>query len=379
MSKETKIKSKNKGYIVKYRIIDKHLCVIHFAIENETAKRLFNKVKSFEGEIRNILLEEIEIEMIDSKLIMNNVFPCGRKKISYLTRIEDGVPLIGIAKTAVVVDGLNVCLPAIIPNEINASLKDIDVLAETRFNDFLIEEELCYYKDSKVITDKSSFTYDLIKRNPKNKDEFYKAENQVYDMTIEDDYDHNLLIGKKVGDIIILDDSTYILEAVIKDVTNIIPYNETKYNINDITNFGVNSFKELKETFLKGFKLVTRIDRYIDFIFKFIAEKTELKIPNGLKEFYKSIEPHPVNVLAINENINQRTKRGIFFDMICKMIESKSDLEQLYSPENIKITDLIHTYCDILKSDDFRNILNKYFVLLYYARNNMIKGINIKY
>ncbi len=370
--------NKNKGLELKYRIIDNHLCVAHFAINNELANKIYNKIKSFGGELKNIFLEEIELGLLDSKLIMNNVFPCSKKKISYLTKLEDNAPLIGIAKFAIMVEGINVSLPAIIPNEINASFKDLDLLAENRFNDFLIEEELCYYKDSDVITKNSSFTYDLIKRNPKNKEDFYKAEDQVYDLNIEDDYDPEMLIGKKIGDIIILDDSSYILEAEIKDITNTIPYTETKYNVNDISSFGFNTFKELKEVYINGFKLCERINKYIDFIFRFVGKKTNIDFPHSLKKFYKSMEPHTVNDLSSNDNINSRIKRGILFDMIAKMIESKSDFGELYSLKNINITDILHSYCDVLKIMDFKDMMTKYFVLSYYARNKLIKGIDLK-
>lgn len=370
--------NKNKGLELKYRIIDNHLCIAHFAINNELANKIYNKIKSFGGELKNIFLEEIELGLLDSKLIMNNVFPCSKKKISYLTKLEDNAPLIGIAKFAIMVEGINVSLPAIIPNEINASFKDLDLLAENRFNDFLIEEELCYYKDSDVITKNSSFTYDLIKRNPKNKEDFYKAEDQVYDLNIEDDYDPDMLIGKKIGDIIILDDSSYILEAEIKDITNTIPYTETKYNVNDISSFGFNTFKELKEVYISGFKLCERINKYIDFIFRFVGEKTNIDFPQSLKKFYKSMEPHTVNDLSSNDNINSRIKRGILFDMIAKMIESKSDFGELYSLKNINITDVLHSYCDVLKIMDFKDMMTKYFVLSYYARNKLIKGIDLK-
>ena len=90
------------------------------------------------------------------------------------------------------------------------------------------------------------------------------------------------------------------------------------------------------------------------------------------------MEPHAVNDLSSNDNINSRIKRGILFDMIAKMIESKSDFGELYSLKNINITDILHSYCDVLKIMDFKDMMTKYFVLSYYARNKLIKGIDLK-
>lgn len=274
--------------------INNQLCRVYYAFYDSEMGEMYNElVDSFEGVIgrkmesifKMYLYEYIENQLLEERLLLDNIICVSNKEIRHLIEYKKNKPFIGVAVFATLPIDKSFVLPNVIEEK-----DDVEFFnkANMMFKEIMLKKDFCYREKSNIIKEDSLVVYDL--NCMKNGVLINTIENQEFNMASDDEFDSKLFLNCQIGDHIIVDQDEFINEAVIKDIYEKKPYNEENFDLTEIEKFDCSNFGEFRNKFIKAkvndLRQQDIINKFIDSVIK---NNKEYKLSKALIDFYKKM------------------------------------------------------------------------------------------
>lgn len=312
--------------------VNEQFCQLYFSLsasevnnmfkENEYSLQRYALDNVADEDIVEAILDKLE-GIIDDKFCELEVVTVGPRKTSVLTKIERNKPIMGICKTCVLPDDINISLPTYIPDELyNFKIDESSI--DNFIHNSLIENGLYDLKDVDVVDDDCIVTYNL--RYIKDDLILNEISDQTIDMSDdEEDIDSSKFDGKKNKDEVVIDKDDYSTIAIITRIQKKIPY--------ELTNEVVTKFKmgiKTKKGFIDRVKSVLEFQRDVQiamyFIVESISKTNQIEFDDVVINYLLDTFPN------VNESdkdlIIASTKKMLICEYLVKVVELKTgDLE----------------------------------------------------
>lgn len=275
--------------ILKYNEIDNYVGHFYFSIEPQEARSVFKEMCKEHGieydflkmtsdedsPFYNFLSEVVVGEILRTDFIISQFF-----KVNYFTLYSEKKPVTGVMKVVCLCDSNNIELTSDVKYK-----KISNSILEKRFNEMLLKNEKYTLKTADICNQHSVFTYDL--HYVKDGKIIEKITDQEYDADFDYEINPDQYIGLKKGDTTILSQSDVIIEALITNVYEKIPYNEENCDLDFIQEFGYDNFTEFKNYYMKlDSEYLSMID-VSNKIIKYFININDIKVPNEICEEHK--------------------------------------------------------------------------------------------
>lgn len=310
------------------KTINNQMCKVYFYLSAEEIKKIYesNRLQyDMSGDsftkmlIEGMIYNYIEHNLLDNTLLEKDIIPISNKDIHYLLPLSFDKPLIGVATFPKLLDPINLKLPSYIEYDND---NEINKCAKKRFKNILKEKGFHLLEEIEIVNKNSVVEYDLEYTNDgKILD---KIENQEFDMEIDKDLDPKLFIGKKIGDIIVLDSDQLTSQAKIKGIYKKKLYDSDHYVKEDIEELGFDSFEEFEDVYIDAAEHEAYEDKIVDILTDELLKENDIEFSDELLSFY--LKRNDYNVL--------KSKKQIMKDYFLKIMqiqgeESIDDEEEL--------------------------------------------------
>lgn len=307
---------------------------MYFEISREEMDDIFAEVYDENADLVNsreefiieAVKEKIELEIIDDEIEDLDVYIIGPKMIKYLTKVERGKSLMGIAQFCILPDNIDLELPTYIPS------KFLDTTIETEDLEKTIEQILLkrgYFKvvPSDEVTNETVVTYDLLYK----KDDFLinTIKDQTFDMTSENfDIDREKFIHKQVNDIVPIDEDEIKVEAKITKI-------ETKLAM-PLTDEIVEKLPFLRVATVEGFKKKIKdtlefgklLDIIVYYITEFIIQNKQLVFDHYVTDFYQRFARN-LDIADDKVEYTSGIQRMLIIEYLSSIIDMKKENDQI--------------------------------------------------
>jgi len=307
---------------------------MYFEISSEEMNNIFTDVYDENADLVNsrdefiieAVKEKIEIEIIADEIENLDVYIIGPKMIKYLTKIERGNSLIGIAQFCILPDNIDLELPTYIPTKfLDITIEDEDL--ENTIKKILLKQGYFQVVPSSEVTNEAIVTYDLLYK----KDDFLinTIKDQTFDMTGENfDIDGEKFIHKHVDDIVPIDEDEIKVEAkIIKiETKSAMPITEEivkKLHFSRVIT--IEGFKKKIKDTLEFGKL---LDIIVYYITEFIIQNKQLVFDHYVTDFYKRFAR---NLDIANDKFEYTLgiQRMLIIEYLSSIIDMKKEDERI--------------------------------------------------
>ena len=325
----------------KLDFVNDQFCQMYFSFSKDEVNKLFEQVFDEFGYLDNSLdareevKNKIDFDILEDKMEESEIVIIGPRSTKFMTSIEKNKPIMGITQMCILPEDINISLPTFIPEELYKFEID-DNTVDNFVREILIENNLYRLENVARVLEDSIITYDLCYTS----DDLLikKVENQKFDMENDDDFDSAIFKNKKIGNEVVLDKGEVVTIAKITKIEKKVPF-ELNNEIVGKIKFGA---IKTKESFLKRIKNTLEFQKDIQISIFYIIEAilnsnqfdfSDIVLNHFLKPI-KNIEEHNKDSLV------QNIKRMLITEYLIKIVELKTDDEDLSDEVNKKMNDL---------------------------------------
>jgi len=283
-------------------------------------------INSREEFLMEAVKEKIEFEIIADEIESLDVYIIGPKMVKYLTKIEKGRSLLGIAQFCILPDNVDLELPTYVPTKfLNVMVTNEDVT--NTMNQILLKQGYFQTVSDDEVTRNAVITYNLLYK----KGDFLinTIQDQTFDMTSESfDIDGEKFVGRRVGDIIVLDEDEIKVEAKITkiEIKEVIPITEEivkKLHFSRVTSVE-GFYKKIKDTLEFG-KL---LDVIVYYLTEFIIQNKQLTFDDYVTDFYQRFA-HNLDLTSDKVEYTLGVQRMLIIEYLSSIIDMKNDNERV--------------------------------------------------
>ena len=194
-----------------------------------------------------------------------------------------------------------------------------------------------------------------------------KIENQEFDMEIDKDLDPKLFIGKKIGDIIVLDSDQLTSQAKIKGIYKKKLYDSDHYVKEDIEELGFDSFEEFEDVYIDAAEHEAYEDKIVDILTDELLKENDIEFSDELLSFYlkrndynvlkskkQSMKDYFLKIMQIQgeENIGDEEELAVLFSEVETLVLNRTMTDEYEKTmtrriENYKILNFLKDKCII--------------------------------
>lgn len=314
---------------MKFRLecVGEQFCQLYFGFDASEVNAMFikyNEDGSLEEVTTDKIIETIE-DVIDDKFNELDVTLVGPRKTSIITRVEKGKPLLGITKSCILPDDINISLPTFIPEELY-EFKVEESSIDNFVHNVLIENNLYDLKDIKIVDDDCVVTYDL--RYVKDDLIINEIKDQTTDVDDEDDIDLDKFMGKRINNEIVIDKDEVDTIAKITRIQKKVPY--------ELTNEVVSKLKIGSKTpkgFIEKVRNVLEFQKDIQiamyFIIESISKSEQIKFDDVVVNFL--LDSFPETNECDKDLVINSSKKMLICEYLVKVVELKTGSEGIIS------------------------------------------------
>jgi hypothetical protein len=283
-------------------------------------------VNSREELLIEAVKEKIEFEIVADEIESLDVYIIGPKMVKYLTKIEKGRSLLGIAQFCILPDNVDLELPTYVPTKfLKITVTNEDVTKT--INQILLKQGYFQTISDNEVTRDAVVTYNLLYK----KEDFLinTIKDQTFDMTSENfDIDGEKFVGKHVGDIIDLDEDEIKVEAKITkiEIKEVMPITEEivkKLHFSRVAS--IEGFhKKVKDTLEFG-KL---LDVIVYYLTEFIIQNKQLTFDNYVTDFYQRFA-HNLDLTSDKVEYTLGVQRMLIIEYLSSIIDMKNDNDRV--------------------------------------------------
>ena len=346
---------------ISIKSINDQMCRVHFAVKEEEVQDIYNKFChsideiNFEKEkelFKTFACAYIETELLEDALLKAGIVSLPMKDVRYLTDFKVGKMIIGVAIFPRLPAPLNLTLPRAI--EYNDE-EYISNYVKERFKKALIDNGMYEIDEINKVKKDSLVKYNI--NYLKDNVVINTLEDQEFDMNVDDDFDSNIFLGAKKGDIILLDEDEITTRAVIKNIYEKRPYGKKDFSEENLKEFGFVSYDLFYETYDDFARSEIIAEKIIEQLCDSIIQKSDIVFSDELLSFY---------VKKTNKDI-LTCKRNIIIEYLSRVIDIQEqyqiDEDDLtYLLEMINLLNLDNNLLDVL-SDDMNMKLEQYKII----------------
>jgi len=283
-------------------------------------------INSREEFLMEAVKEKIEFEIIADEIESLDVYIIGPKMVKYLTKIEKGRSLLGIAQFCILPDNVDLELPTYVPTKfLKITVTNEDVT--NTMNQILLKQGYFQTVSDDEVTRNAVITYNLLYK----KGDFLinTIQDQTFDMTSESfDIDGEKFVGRRVGDIIVLDEDEIKVEAKITkiEIKEVIPITEEivkKLHFSRVTSVE-GFYKKIKDTLEFG-KL---LDVIVYYLTEFIIQNKQLTFDDYVTDFYQRFA-HNLDLTSDKVEYTLGVQRMLIIEYLSSIIDMKNDNERV--------------------------------------------------
>ena len=325
----------------KWDFINDQYCQMYFSFSKEEVNKFFEEIFDEYGYLANTIeakeevKNKIDYEILEDKIEESGVIIIGPRSTKIMTNIEMDKPIMGITQMCILPDDINVSLPTFIPEDLYKFEIDDNTVGNFA-REILIENNLYTLENVSRVLEDSIITYDLCYTS----DDILikKVENQKFYMENDEDFDSAIFKNKKIGNEVVLDKGEVVTIAKITKIEKKVPFELNNETVSKIKFGNIKT----KETFLKKIKNTLEFQKDIQISMFYIIEAI---LNSNQFEFSDVVIRHFLNPIKNidehnKESLVQNIKRMLITEYLIKIVELKTDDENLSDEVNKKMNDL---------------------------------------
>lgn len=314
---------------------------IYFEISSVEMEHIYADVCEENGDLVNAheealleaVKEKIEFEIIEDEIEDLDVYIVGPKMIKYLTKIEKGKSLIGIAQFCILPEDIDIELPTYIPNQfLNIVIEEEDI--EKTIRQILLKQGYFQVIPSLVVTNDAEITYDLSYR----KEDFLinTIQNQTFDMASKNlDIDKEKFLGKRMNDIILIDEDEIRVEAKITKIEIKIATPITEKIVKDLHLYRTTTIEGFRKKIKEALEFGKLLDIIVYYITEFIMQNKQLVFDQYIMDFYQRFA-HKLDIASNSDEYILGVQRMLIIEYLSSIIDMKKESEQIEHINKVK-------------------------------------------
>lgn len=361
----------NRVHLIRFGVSVDEVNDIIEEFEDITGKRLSN-------DDLNVVLSYFETTRFRDLLIENNINYIGPLHFKYLNDVVYGTQLLGICYGIDYDSDYNLELPSQVNQDINSQIDDLIENKNIAFDYLLLNNGLYYEKADTIIKPYGKIDYEI--RYLEKGKVFNVIKNQHFDMLEDDDIDASILIGAKIGDFVIIDNSDVTIGALIQNVTNRIPFNEDMYDYDIVfpilKKLGFSTFNELRTKYYEEYSLNCARDLYFNDIITSIANNCHHEVTEDEIDFYNEFGSVPFNDELKVDELEEKK------EVVKKILTYHYVMEKYCDIEDVDLLNEDPTITEVI-TDTISNLERNYnqnkIAIIDYMKSNNVKNIIKKY
>ncbi|HKM30334.1 MAG TPA: hypothetical protein VJZ51_06235 [Bacilli bacterium] len=330
-------------------------------------------VNSREDILLEAIKEEIEFEVIAEEIDNLDVYMVGPKMIKYLTKIEKGKPLLGIAQFCILPENLDLELPTYVPKNF-LSVSTSNETIEKTIKKILLKHDYFQTVPSQTVNIASIVTYDLLYK----KDDFLinTIKNQTFDMTSDSfDIDATKFVGKKVRDKIILDEDDIKVIAQITKIEEKVADMLSEEIVRKLRFSRVITVEGFKKKVKETIEFGKLLDLIVYYLTEFIIQSKQLVFDDYVINFYHRFKDN-LNLANDKVDYNLGVQRMLIIEYLSSIIDLKNDSDRVKHINKIEDEQIL---ANLLDGDDlefaesfFERRVQELKILNYCLEQNII-------
>ena len=288
---------------IKAKLIDDKMYFIRFCLSQDQVNEIINEneeetgIKFYDREEgdEEFILEDFEEYIFSKALAEHDIKTMGPLRLRYQTDLNYSTPLIGICKGVKYDDSFDVDYPVELSNKVNQRIDGKQKECENFFELALLKRGLYFEKADTQIKKFAKIDYEL--RYVENDIVIDVIKNQKFDMLEDDDIDGSILIGAKIGDLVILKDDKIKIGALIQNITNRIPFSENSYD-KDVMypiykSLKTRSFQDFRNKYYEIYKKKCARDIYFKTIIDEMASRVRYEVSDEVVKLFDELNDLP--------------------------------------------------------------------------------------